>query len=333
MERSNVVEKLIRVLEEHREGVPQSWLARALGISKSYLSQILRDLESKGLIQRTRVGPTFVVKLVRRGAPPPRNVLKLGIVWSSEYLFLAPFAKLLRDRLGLELGVEIYPSAIEATYALVKGDLHAVLSPLVTQLLAAIATKSLIIVAGGAYGGSAIYELPRGEGVGCSELSAMDLCRVLASRSNMIDSEPVTYFSNPSQALEMARKNRVKYLAVWHPLTVEVSRYAKRVVIQCSEFEELRYCCTLALAKSLDLDLVEKIRSIYIESIEMFRKRPELYLDWYSSLTGIHIDVLRKALEEYGFEPELDRRTVDRVAKSMGFAVPHPSTVSRYVLT
>jgi len=58
-------EIVLKVLEEAGEdGVVQSELPRITGYSRSYIAEVLRDLEAKGIIRRFRIGKqSYIVKL------------------------------------------------------------------------------------------------------------------------------------------------------------------------------------------------------------------------------------------------------------------------------
>ncbi|HIP57668.1 MAG TPA: MarR family transcriptional regulator [Ignisphaera aggregans] len=318
--------RILRILKESRNGVTQSVLARALGVSKSYLSTVIRELEKQGIVYRVRLGNSYIVKLSQQPLPReerPRR-LSLGIVWSSEYLFLASFAKMLRDRMGIELQVRVYPSALQATLALVEGEVDAVLSPFVSQVYAYLLTRRLTIVGGGARGGAAIYAIPNAKSVviTSSELSTMDLCRALAIRKGVVDAETTRYFHHPEEAVAMAKMRKVGYLVVWHPLMEDMERMGMKRVAMCDEFSEIEYCCTLALSRSLDSDIMERIARVFSESIELFKRKAHLYLDWYSAITGIDISILKRALNVYSYEPYIDLKKVMTMVKAMSVEVP-----------
>jgi len=318
--------RILKILKESQNGVTQSALARALGISKGYLSTVIRELEKRGIVYRVKLGNSYIVKLAQRTLPreeKPR-ILRVGIVWSSEYLFLASFAKMLRDRMGVELRVHVYPSALQATLALIEGEIDGVLSPFVSQVYAYLLTRRLTIVGGGARGGAAIYAIPNAKSVviTSSELSTMDLCRALAIRKGVVDAETTRYFHHPEEAVAMAKMKKVGYLVVWHPLMEDMERMGMKRIAMCNEFSEIEYCCTLALSRSLDSDTMERIARVFTESVELFKRRAHLYLDWYSAITGIDISILKRALNVYSYEPYIDLRKVMAMVKAMGVEVP-----------
>jgi predicted transcriptional regulator len=326
----DVYSEVLKLLSQYPDGVPQSLLYRVLPFSKPYISIVLSKLEKQGIIYRTRIGNTYIVKPVK---PVQRSfesrVLSLGIVWSSEYLFLGHFVKRLRDDAQLELEVKVYPSAVKATMALLIGDVDVVLSPLITQVYAYALSKGLRIVGGGAGGGSAIYEINGGvEGVATSsEMSTMDLCRALAVKKGIIQAEHVTYFSSPEEAVKILKMKRARYAIVWHPLQHEVEKLGGKTIEECESFEETKHCCTLAVATSLPIDIVDRIAKIYRSSIEEFKKSKQRFLEWYSTLTGIDTATLKKALELYHYEENIDLKSIEKLLNFINLQVPHIKTL------
>jgi len=333
----NIVTKIIETLSNFPEGVPQTYLAKALGISKSYLSLVLRDLEKKGLVYRVKVGNLYIVKLVKIGSRflSEGRVLKLGIVWSSEYLFLGYFAKMLKDKNDVELKVSVYPNALQVVLALLREEVDIVLSPLVTQVYGYILSKGLAIVGGGAGGGGYIYEIPdsRSDTIVSSEISTMDFCRALALKRSYIETPTggTKYFDSAQEAISIAKRGLARYLVVWHPINIDIESVGGRKIFECSEIEELNYCCTLAVSRSLGFETIEKIANIYRESIELFNKGKDRFIEWYSYIVGIDTAILRKALNEYTYNPELTPRQFNKIIDSLGLEVPTKNYIYRAI--
>lgn len=330
---SEIFKKILNILSRNPDGVPQPYIHRSLGVSKAYISIILRDMERQGIIYRVRIGNTYVVKLAGRATPIHKN-LKLGIVWSSEYLFLGHFAKLLRDTLNMNLTVNVYPSAIQATLAIIRGEIDGVLSPLMTQLYAYILTRSIVIVGGGAGGGAMVFEFPRSSSdtIISSEASSMDLCRLVASRRGIIEYGSVRYFSTPNEALEIIKRGRARYAVIWHPLTEFTKQITHRIVVECGDFEEIKHCCTLALSRAIDAETVEKVSEIYRTAIDAFLKQPLRYVEWYSSITGIDVALLKEALSIYRYRSDIEIRSVKRILETLNLDIPQKDAVLNDVL-
>jgi predicted transcriptional regulator len=332
----SVVTKILEFLSRFPDGVAQSEIAKALGVSRSYASIVLRYLERSGLVQRVRVANTYIVRLAR---PNPTtslgNVLRLGVVWSSEYLFLGHFAKMLRDSLGIELKVLVYSNALRAVSALISGEVDATLSPLTTLIYGFIASKAFFIV-GGAGGGGYIYEVPnsRSSAVISSEVSSMDLCRALAIKSRYIDAveSDTDYYTSADEAVSVVRKGLARYAVVYHPINISVELAGGRKVLNCNEVEELTQCCTLAVSRGLGIEKASAVARVYREAIDAFARDRERYLDWYSAVIGVDVSVLKKALNEYSYSPDLSMNVVDKVVNALGIEVPSRTALRKAFL-
>lgn len=327
----NLKLKLLELLSSSSEGIPQPHLAKALGISKSYLSQLLKDLERQGMVYRVRLGNVYVVKkaLPKDVVSVSGRTLRLGIVWSSEYLFLGHFVKMLRDREGYEIKVHVHPNAMQAVLALINGRVDGVLSPLVTQIYGYIISKGFVIAGGGGRGGGYVYEIPNGvvDTVISSELSTMDFCRLIAMKRGYIDSTSTRYFTSAEEAIALARRRSARYAIVWHPVNLSIELLGGRRLLCCPDFEEIYHCCTLALSKSLGTEVIDRVSRIYKEAIEAFNRDRERFIEWYSALVGIDLPTVKKALTEYNYDPELDVKRFSRILDALGIDVPSRSSI------
>lgn len=326
----NIAAKILELLSNTPNGVLQSNLAKALGVSKAYLSIVLRELEKQNLVYRVRVGSTYLVKLVldtKHRIEHEKNSKKfrLGIVWSSEYLFLGHLAKNLREKMGIDLDVHVYPNGIQTVLALIKNEIDASVSPMVTQIYGYIISRSFYITGGGVRGGGYVYEIPdsKTDTIISSEISTMDLCRYLALKHKYIANGITRYFSSAQEAISLAKKKMARYAVVWHPLNIELEVIGGKKIFDCLDLEEIKYCCTFSISKSFDYDFIETISKIYTDSIDMFRKRKDRYLEWYSSIIGIDVSVLKKVLNHYVCEPHLEIKYFDKIVDVLGITLPH----------
>mgnify|MGYP000335990636 CR=1 FL=1 len=109
-------EKILEVLRNNPKGLRQSEIAKALGASRSRVSEIVKELEKAGLVIRIRERGIQVVKLSHELREKKfSRILKLGIIWSSEYPFITPFAKFLEKEHNLRLDVIVYENGLDAT--------------------------------------------------------------------------------------------------------------------------------------------------------------------------------------------------------------------------
>ena len=323
--------EVIKLLKElGGEFINQSFIHKVLGVSKARVSEVLQELEDEGLVVRRRLGNQYLVRLTSPSTGHGlRKTIRLGIVWSSEYPFIAPFIRDLELRHGLRVLVRVYESALETLNSLIRGDVELVLAPLVTEIHFYSAFRNLKIIGGGAYDGSAILHNPEAgsEAIASSYLSTMDALRAIALREGDIDAEETLYFRHPKDVVRLAVKGRAKYLVVWHPLLKELVSRGLREVLRPSDLG-INYCCTLAASTALPYKLRKVLRREYLNALEEFSRSPSKWFDWYSTIVGIPSDVVRDGWRLYRLNPDIGRDDLMRTLKALSLAIPDPSALS-----
>lgn len=329
-----IKDSVVRLLSEHPEGVLQSRIHKVLGVSKSRVSEVLRELEIAGIITRVKLGNQYLIRLSGVNTPqrPNSKILRLGVIWSTEYVFITPFAKNLKEVLGFEIEVITYPNALAATRALINGEVDLALTPLITQLYAYALTKSLKIIGGGAYGGALIMYNPNtlADTVASSELSTMDLCRFLAIKEGIIESDTTKYFNKPADVRQLVLGREVKYIVVWHPLTEELLKLGLKVITSCNELE-LEHCCTLAANVSVDRELRAKISQLYANSLEEFNRDPSRWIEWYSTRVGVDPSIVARGVEQYRLNPYIGKEDVMKLMIRACIPLPHHTSVTEVI--
>ena len=129
--KTTIRERVIKLLASMQgKPVPQSYIHRALNTSKSRISEVLNQLEKEGLITRTNIGRSNIVYvkpgLVETETRVESRILRLGIVYSSEYLFLGYFVKFLQRKYGIHVNVEVYRDGFDTTRAITNGQVDLV---------------------------------------------------------------------------------------------------------------------------------------------------------------------------------------------------------------
>ncbi|MCD6324478.1 MAG: MarR family transcriptional regulator [Desulfurococcales archaeon] len=335
MPRKSVVrERVLHYLTEVGGPVPQSSIHRVLGLSKSRVSEVLNDLEDEGLIRRFSLGNQFLVEAV---AEAPRSehlpkTLKVGVVWSSEYPFLTPYAKRLA-REGIKLKLVVFGSAVDAVKSLIMGEIDLALAPLITELHFYASFRNIKVIGGGAYGGASVLVRRDGGGedaIGSSYLSTMDVLRASALMKGEVDAGDTLYFRRPSEAVKLVRKGEVRYMSVWHPLTKELIAQGMKPLADLEQYG-IKYCCTLAASSALPPHVRRFLRRTYSEALDDFIKSPGRWFEWYSLQIGIGVDVVKDGWRHYKINKHITRRDVIKYLRSLGYSVPEPAIVAEAV--
>lgn len=318
-------ERLLELLAASQgEYVPQSYIHSALGASKSRVSELLRELEAEGLVERKSLGRAKLVRLLPGAARPAgqrRRSLRLGLVYSSEYAFLGYLAKKLAAR-GVSLELVVYDNAIRAAEELAEGRVDAGLFPLVTQLYFYAALPTFKVVGGGARGGYGVYAPEAPEPVALStKLSTMDLVRATAPELRGAEAR---YYSSAGELSRLLRGGWRGYVVAYHPLSEEAERLGYRAVASWRELE-IPHCCTLAASNALGREALDSLSELYRESLEEYEGNRERYAEWYSAKTGIPLELVRRALREYEVAPCVSEGALLEVAERLAPRVPHAS--------
>lgn len=314
-------------------GLSVSEIAARLGASKSTVSVLVRRLEHEGLLHRVRRGPLVLVYPARAtrsrdeedAGRGPAQRLRLGIVRAAEYPFIAHLAKMLRQR-GVELKVVVYDNGLDASFDLVSGRLDLALTPLPTQVLFYALTGRLRIIGGGAYGGAYVLEsrAARSYAAYTTRASTMELCLNVSSVGD--HAEAVVYASTGQRIAEALLRGSARYAALWEPYASQaLSRGGVKVVTACSDLG-VENCCTLAAnPQRLDTEQRSLVARLYREALAEYQRRPSAMLEWYSSLTGIPVDTLRRVLSSYRIAHEVDPATAEKMLERAGMKIPRPA--------
>ncbi len=322
------VEAVLREVVE-RPGQSISEIAARLGLAKSTVSESVKMLEARGLVQRKRRGSMV---LVYPATPPTEGVsggdqratqrrfLRLAILRAAEYPFVVGFSKKLRAR-GVEVEIRVYENGLEATLDIVLGRVDAGLTPLPTQFLAYALTKGLRIVAGGAYGGAGVVVVEAGEErVATTMASTMEAC------ANTVLGESVERFYVGSGAEGVGALGReARYAVLWEPfLSQALKEKGAKLVAECGSIG-LEHCCTLAVHAGLEEGLVRLVRRSFIEAVEEQAKRPRKWVEAYAAMVGIEASLLKSVVGEYEYNPYATPRSVEKTLRLGGLRFPSPS--------
>jgi len=313
--------------------IPQSHLYRALNASKSRVSEILKELEENGLIERRSIGRSKIIRvkkgIIHRRTSDEQRVPRIGIVYSSEYLFLGYFIDKAAEK-GYIVKPVVFKDGLEATRSLAEGELELVLSPLVGQLYLYPFYRSYRIIAGGMTGGFKILSSTSGSNhkgvIYSSRLSTMDYIRAeYLNRAGLKGAVETRYFSSPDFVEGLRRVDG--YIVIWHPLYRVLEERGFRDLTNEAGIE-ISNCCTLAASNTLSEDVVLDIKDIYLRALDEYVGNPYRYLEYYSAITGIPLTVLKDAVGKYTVAPEVDVGMVKDVVSRLSNGVPDYSLYS-----
>ncbi len=289
--------------------VTLSELARSLGWSKSMIHRRVMSMASQGVLDVRREGGAVVISLPKGG--PPR-VLELGIIRASEYPYVMPLLRALRNRYG-PVRVKVYDDALQLVNDLAAGRVQLAFAPAVTLLLFNRITRGRIhIVGGGSSGGAVIVRGSSGEGHATSMMSSMEYC----AESNSLE-PPRVYLKGGDRILEAVARGQVREGVVWEPYA-SMAKSMGLSVEPC----ELNTCCLLGANSSVEQEY-ERVTSMAAQAIAEAKR---VDLQAYAALIGVDEDLVRRSLASYEFLEEPDRGVLYNMLSSMkGVALPTSS--------
>lgn len=320
MPRKSHVERLLELVERE-PGITITEAANKLGLAKSTVSELSRILEEEKSIERRRRGPLVELYPLPRVREEERGrSVRIGIIRAAEYIYVPVVVKKLSQH-GYRVEVLVYDNGLQATRDLVVGKLDLVFTPLITQLFYYALTESIEIVPLGAIGGAKVLENPRGEeGVATTKVSTMELCLNLVE---IPEKEKVEYMGSGQQILEKLVRGETKYAVVWEPYASRAEKRGARVVASCRELG-LQHCCTPALARGVVEEKREVVRVVE-EAVREVARGKRVGLEWYSQITEIPLEQLKKTIKNYTYTDYLETTSVEKTLKKAGLRIPVPA--------
>lgn len=294
------------------EGTHQSELVEATGYSKSWVSEVLTELESRGLIARIEgPGKTKRIVLSKFLDPKVGKVIRVSLVKAAEYLYLPYFVKHLKE-LGYDVELVFYDNVSEATLAVSRGITHLAITPLVTQAVLRSLGAPIKSYHGGAIGGASIvsrYDVDLSS-VATSKASTMEVTLVAYSRSKGLSIGKLTYYSSPEEGLRLISSGDIKSLVIWEPYVTMLESKGLRRIRLVDELGPY-YCCFLARHENLSIEVTEIVGRSWSNSIRDLRKG--IPKEEIANMLNFDPSYIEIASKTYEFEDILDWNKIDNI--------------------
>ncbi len=247
-----VKEKVLKILEERKsEGIVQSELLKLLKVSKSYLSEILSELEYSDKIIRKRIKKDYVIYLRNYYKDEPeKDYIKIGFIKALEYFYLIPIIEKLRNR--YRILIKTFDNGIEVLKGLINNIIDVALAPLPTVLIFNIIYKNMLkILPYGSIGGSHLilrrsiesYDKTGEVKFGTTPLSSMEqfLIRILENFGLNLDNVRIVYYTSADKMVKDFNKKYLDGISIWMPYSMDLKNvfeyeYSKIFEIPCCIF-------------------------------------------------------------------------------------------------
>ena len=136
------VDTTILSLINDKGPITLSEISRELGWSKSMIHRRLRKLADLGLITLRDVGG---VTIATSGSSRSSSVAFIGILRASEYPYVIPLIRRLRERFG-HVEVKVYDDAYREAMDLAAGRIQLAFAPAITLLLMNRVTRGAVYI-------------------------------------------------------------------------------------------------------------------------------------------------------------------------------------------
>jgi predicted transcriptional regulator len=328
----------------------QSDLVRQSGFSKSRVSEVLASLEKRGLVSRNSLGKNFLITptsalekrnisdVGRQGAK--KNSLSLGMIRASEYPFVLPFEKALRERLGITLRFVFYDNGLDLSRDLSRLRLDLGIAPVLTHFVFfSIGSPIKMIAPAGSGGASILVKKSRRDsknfGVATTKLSTMELMLRSSMKGGRIPrSSTVSYYQSPKRIASALVSGEVDAACIWEPYsTMLLKKPGLRKLDHYEDSSEGNLCCALAAGNHIESHTLCRIVGTFNDSLETYRIDPERYITRYSSLLRFDEKLMRSASKEYVYPSELEHRKLAKQFERAGIKIPFPESVKDAVLS
>ncbi len=343
-----VEQAILEILEMSQAGeIFQSDLVRQSGFSKSRVSEVLSSLELRGLISRTPLGRNSRIAYeggfqhnTRNAAKRSGKVLRLGMIRASEYPFILPLEKILRNRIGVTLRFVFYDNGLDLSRDLSRMRLDLGIAPVLTHFVFYSTGSPIRMIAPAGAGGAAILARSRRTSkreleVGTTKLSTMELMlRSSIKEGDVPGTSFVSYYQSPRRMVQDLESGGVDAACLWEPyasILLRKSKFERLATYAESDGDHL--CCALAAGNHLDPDVLKQISGSFNESLDAYRKNPERYTGPYSKMLNYDSKLVEISSKEYTYPSELNPYRLAKQFEHAGIKIPLPSTVKDSILS
>ncbi|MCS7098851.1 MAG: MarR family transcriptional regulator [Sulfolobales archaeon] len=304
-------ERILRILEEAgKDGLSQGELVEESGYSKSWVSEVLRELEKRGLVARVPgPGKTKRVVLSKYLDPSIGRTIRIGLVRASEYIYLPNFIKHLKTY-GYEVELVLFGNVSDATSALARADVHLSITPLYTQAAYRALGASIRTYRGGALGGASLIYRNLGGRTLSSRASTMEIAAIAIHKALHYEMPEIAYYDKPERGVEAFIRGGADAIAIWEPYASELENLGFRRA-RLVEYVGRYYCCTLARHENLSYEVTQRVGEAWERALKEVRSG--VVLQNPLQALGIENSAVDGALKEYEYTEELEWSYIKKV--------------------
>ena len=300
-----VKDKILKILEEYREeGILQSELLKISGISKSYLSEILNELEFRGIIFRKRIKKDYIIYLKKYYKEESKKYIKIGFIKALEYYYIVPILKRLKEQYRIIF--KTFNNGIEVMKNLLNNNIDLAIAPIPTYVVFNLVSMgSIKALPYGSTGGSylilkkdmSIEDLDKMT-IGTTPLSSMEqfLLKVAEKFKLKIDEINVRYYISADEMVRDFKEKKLDGISIWIPYNLKIKEAKSYRYLDLLELP----CCIFIVRKSLNVNDYENISNALdmLNQRSLERNKEDILLK-YLKMTKIYTDVVKELEVKY----------------------------------
>ncbi|MCE4618768.1 MAG: winged helix-turn-helix transcriptional regulator [Desulfurococcales archaeon] len=304
--------KILSIIVEYGP-ISLTELSSLTGYTKSWVWKKVKRLESLGLVSLDKRSGTLYIN---QNQATYKGTLRIGILRASEYPYIIPFSRLLKD-ITHSVTVAVYDEAYKLASDLASGRVHLAFAPAVTLIaMHRLSGGRVHIIGGGSRGGTGIvYSRQGGYGHATTMASTMELCATVSRLK-----PPRVYKRSGNEILESVFTGEVEAGVVWEPY-LYIARNKGLDVEAC----RLPFCCLLG-ANSLLEDDYRRISSIFARSLDIVSARG-VDLQAYAELIGMDYGLVEATVSSYEYIREIPVNDLKMLSRHIVDTIMPPNMI------
>lgn len=297
--RDRIISELLRV---NRQWVSQSELQKRTGFSKSYVSEVLTDLEKGGFVKRIQ-GEGNSRKVMILMDHDGKRHFRIGLLRSTEYVPLVVSLSLFLSKRDMSLDVSFSDNPVSLYNDLSTGIADAVCSPLISLGTNFIVRRSGILLFGVASGGSSVFENPesRSSGILTSENSTMS---TIAATLSEVGINHMHSFLNPASGVEEFLRGKYRHISIWEPYATRLKDLGYKDITYYSKKLLSQPCCGLVVSDDLGKEFTASLRESIAGGYGSYHSELDQLksvLELFSSACSFDTDLITRSMKSYDY--------------------------------
>lgn len=309
-----------------RFGVPPKEIESAIGISKSYCSEIISQLENLDKVRKVQSSGHSVIIYATEFFPGQvEGVLRLGLLKSSEYIPIMTVVLDISTKKELKPVFRFYNDTFELLNDLRSHSIDFSLAPTLSLIQSAVLGSDIKILSGIASGGSGVVQRIGSENTDTLSTEASTMVSMALRAANNESKASIRSFGNPLDGVRKFNGGSCGKIAIWEPYFSKLlSDGTNHCLVKYDAVFDGFPCCSLGTTQDFykeNHELSEMILNEYwslelnsLNASPFFSKALALL----ARITKYSKKIIEESLSSYNFKSvKIDRSLLSRFGISL----------------